>query len=736
MTLALLALAFLSDVPHTFSYVAEPSVQRVSVAGTFNAWNRTASPLTRGADGRTWSTTLDLPIGRHAYKFVLDGETWVADPKAKLSEADGAGNVNSVIVVTPPDYDTPARLGDGRITASALRHTQELPKLNYDRGRLHLTLRARPEDVQSVVLVTNRGRLPVLLSGADEVYATYRAEVPWDRKTDLTYAFKLNDGPTERWFGPDGLGEESGVGRFRIDAKAFKPFTPPTWVERSVLYQIFPDRFANGDPSNDPAGTVAWTAEPTWFSWFGGDLAGVRQRLGHLTGLGVGAVYFNPVFQGPSNHRYETSDYRLIDRRLGTNDQFRDLVAEMRRNGVRTVLDGVFNHVAVDYPPFADLLANQRQSKFRDWFFVKSWPVAVRQNPPYEAWFGFESMPKVNLDNPEARESMLSVVDFWAETVGVDGWRLDVANEVSMDFWRVFRPRVKAHGEDTWILGENWTDSSPWLKGDQWDSTMNYLFRGAVLDFVARDRLTPTAFWRRLMQTYDAYGPQVSRNAMNLLGSHDTPRILTECRGDGRLARLAAMVQFTWVGAPVVYYGDELGMEGGADPQNRRGMRWDKATPDNEFLSLYRRLGQARRASRPLQSGDPLFLDANDGEGWLAFARVLGNESTIVVVNRSERAMEVRFEVPDGVRPPKRRGQPLPVLHDVLNGGTARVDGEEVVARVPALGVAVLERAPLSTSVSTRHDGPPALANSPRRGALAATRAESSPDLIPYPSFR
>lgn len=643
-----LALAPQDTRQHTFRYEASADVSRVNVAGSFNGWNKDATPMRRDGDGRSWTVSLDLPAGKHWYKFVLNGENWVTDPKAK-SEDDGNGNQNSVLVLWPAGYEQPAKVGDFNVTSAALKHVQEPPLLNWDRGRLTLSLRARPGDFKSVSVVAISGksyhRVQMADRGGDEIQTTFTASVPWDRKQPIRYLFSIDDGGR----GPLTY-DERGIWaqhadpidrRFVLDPKTYRPLQPPTWVEDSVLYQIFPDRFWNGDRTNDPAETQPWDGEPTWFNWFGGDFAGVREKFPHLKSLGVGAVYFNPIFQGPSNHRYEGTDYHRVDHRLGTNEQFADLTREMEAQGVRTVLDGVFNHTAVDFFAFADVLKNQQESEYRDWYFVRSFPVEVKENPTYEAWWGFQSMPKVNLATPGARDYMLGVVDFWAKNARIHGWRLDVANEVSMDFWREFRPRVKRHGEDKWIVGEVWTDGSAWLKGDQWDSVMNYQFRDAVLRFVARGEDKPSQFWSRLLRVHEAYGPQVSRNMMNLLGSHDTPRILTECGGDARLARLAAMVQFTWVGAPIVYYGDELGMAGGRDPENRRGMRWDLATDDNPFLTLYRSLSGLRRGSTALKAGDPTLLGANDADGLLVFRRQVGNDWAIVAVNRSDRARNV-----------------------------------------------------------------------------------------------
>lgn len=643
---------------HTFVYVADRTLKSVHLAGTFNSWNRGANPMTADADGKTWRLTLPLSYGRHQYKFVLDGETWVTDPAAK-SENDGNGNMNSVLLLLPPDYARPARPDDGVTATSALLHETRVPYRNYDRGHLTLSLRLRPGDVRAVHVLTGSGkrqqRFPMRASATDELYARFVARVPWDRRTDLSYAFELTDGDKVSRYGPDGVtaGGAASAGRpFALKAKEFRPFLVPPWVEKSVFYQIFPDRFDNGSKANDPPDVAAWDAKPQWFNRFGGDVAGVRRRVGYLEELGVSAVYFNPVFQSPSNHRYDAEDFKRIDPQFGTNAEFALLTKELERRGIRTIMDFVFNHSATTFAPFMDIRQKGEASPYRDWYFIHSYPVRVQDNPNYAAWFGFPSMPKLNVLNPPTRDYLLDLVNYWDKETALSGMRLDVANEVDPQFWRALRERAKKTDPQMWIVGEVWGDGSPWLTGDQWDAVMNYQFRDACLRFFAEGRTKPSEFLNRLMAVHESYAPQVSRNLMNLLSSHDTPRFLTACGGDAALHRLAAVVQFTWVGAPSIYYGEEAGMEGGPDPDNRRGMRWDLAeNKENEMLRFYKRLIAIRNASPALQSGGPEMLSSDDAAGTLSYARVLSDtEAAAVAVNRSGEERTVRVALPAALR--------------------------------------------------------------------------------------
>ena len=689
MNAILLALALATGVEHEFVYRAEAQHQKVSLAGTFNNWNKDAWPMKPDGDGRTWRFSTKLDPGKHLYKFVLDGDKWIVDPKAAKNEDDGGGNINSVLMILPEGFDKPAKLRDGSITLSAVRHVQEPPFLNWDQGILEIQLSCRPGDIQQIQLRTGKGSAPMKEIWSDEFSARYSARVPWDRKKNLPYSFVLKDG-----------GEEVSAGSFVLTPSKFHPIAVPAWPETTVQYQIFPDRFENGDKSNDPKGVVAWNSTPQYFNFFGGDFAGVRKRLGYLKDLGIGAIYFNPIFQSPSNHGYETVDYQKVEPRFGTNEEFSKLTRDLKASGIRVILDGVFNHCATTFGPFKDVLENGSQSTYRDWFYVKSFPLEVRENPPYEAWFGFPSMPKVNLGNRGAAEYMLRVPEYWNEKAAIAGWRLDVANEVPMSYWREFRKTIKGLKKDAWICGEHWGDATPWLKGDQWDASMNYPWREAMLQFVANDSISANEFLKRLVANYRMYVPQVSRNMMNLLSSHDTPRFLTMCKSDRDLALMGATIQFGWPGMPSVYYGEELGMEGGRDPDNRRGMSWDLAKNTNPYLTHYKKLIRARRESNALQSGEPIALQANDAEKTFAFARVLGDEVALVAVNRSDKSATLEFDL-KGKVPLSPTSRSAGAFDNVLSGDRVSVSSKgSVLIRLEPKSAALLVRAKTSSKLA------------------------------------
>ncbi len=619
----LLAIAQSETAQHTFRYVSESSLTSVHVAGTFNGWSNSKNPMKVEADGRTWTVTLPLSLGQHQYKFVLNSSTWVTDPKAK-SQDDGGGNINSLLFVEPADFKLPANIGDGRFTLSALQHSTSIPYFNVDQGKAQVSVRVRKGDVEFASVTIGRVNIAMNRVAGDDLYEFFKVSIPVSAER-FEYTIVLLDGAGSKKLGP-----------YTVDPKSVPVFETPNWVSRGIVYQIFPDRFANGSTANDPEGVMPWDGTPTYGNRFGGDITGVKSKLSYLKSLGVSTVYFNPIFKSPSNHRYEADTYFEIDPQFGTNAEFVDLGKAMKAQGLGYVLDLCLNHTSPRFFAFDDIVKNGEKSEYLDWYFIKNFPVVVKDRPDYEAWFGFPSMPKLNTKNVSARKHLLSVAPFWYKTApGLKGVRLDVANEVEMDFWRAFRKEVKGLNKDLWIVGEHWGDGRPWLSGDQWDSMMGYQFRDANLRFIAEQRTTPSQYLDTLFRVYDSYVPQVSRNLMLLLSSHDTPRFLTLCGGDVKKQKLAATVQFTWPGTPSVYYGEEIGMQGGVDPQNRRGMEWSKATSENDLLNYYKQLGRIRQSSESLKVGSPIRLHADDQAGVLAFARKAENDASIIAVNRS-----------------------------------------------------------------------------------------------------
>ena len=468
------------------------------------------------------------------------------------------------------------------------------------------------------------------------------------------------------------------------------PFLTPEWARHAIFYQIFPERFANGDPSNDPEGVQPWGATPTFHSFMGGDLQGIVDHLGYLAELGVTALYFNPIFQATSNHKYNTFDYFRIDPHFGDLTTFQRLIDAAHNLGMRVVLDGVFNHCGRGFYPFNDLLENGAHSPYLKWFHVERFPLHAYegdQPPGFRTWWDFRSLPKLNTDHPPTRRYLLDVARYWIAQ-GADGWRLDVPNEIAdHNFWREFRAVVKATNPEAYIVGEIWHDATPWLDGTQFDAVMNYVFRDLCRDFFARDSLRADAFGAGIDHLLSLYPRPATEVQLNLLGSHDTPRFRTEAGGDIARLCLAILFQMTFPGAPCIYYGDEIGMEGGGDPDCRGCFPWDRDRWEVELLEWTRGCIRLRHEHPALRAGEYRSLLARSTVNIYAFARWDDSERLVVALNN--RTAPGTLDLP-------LAGAPIPghsKMRDLLSGEVYRVHAGRVEGvRIPRRGGVVLHQ--------------------------------------------
>lgn len=454
----------------------------------------------------------------------------------------------------------------------------------------------------------------------------------------------------------------------------------PTWVKDAVFYQIFPERFANGDPSLDPDNVQPWGTPPTLHNFMGGDLKGVLDHLDYLEDLGINAIYFNPLFQATSNHKYNTSDYFKIDPHFGDLNRFRELLDACHTRGIRVILDGVFCHTGRGFYAFHDVAENGHHSPYVRWFNIDHFPIHPHdESRPanYRAWWGIRSLPQLNIWHPPVREYLLSVARYWIE-LGVDGWRLDVPNEIPDHvFWREFRRQVKAINPDVYIVGEIWQDGTPWLDGTQFDGVMNYVLRDMLVEYFAHRSIRADTFGHRLAGLLRHYQPSVTRSQLNLLGSHDTPRFMTLAGGDPCRLQLAWLFLNTFIGAPCLYYGDEIGMRGEGDPQCRACFPWDRSQWDSELHGFFKSIIAMRRSHAVLRDGDFRLLHADGATNLLAYARSSESSVAVVLLNNNDAPIKLaslavnELGLADGVacrdllgtqRRRVERGQ----LHDIL----------------------------------------------------------------------
>lgn len=567
----------------------------------------------------------------------------------------------------------------------------------YDEKTVHLRIKTKRGDVERVEVIfgdkydwngTVQASLMSLFA-SDRLFDYWQVEVvPPHRR--LRYSFGLSSQDETLWYTEKGFFESkpaSPDGLFEFPfLNGIDVFTPPAWVKDAVFYQIFPERFANGDPSNDPDGVLAWTeGEPTPSNFYGGDLQGVIDHIDHLQQLGINAIYFTPLFKATTNHKYDTVDYMTVDPHFGDNAKLKDLVEVCHSKGIRVLLDAVFNHSGFYFPPFQDVLDKGKESKYIDWFYVREYPIVTEPRPNYDT-FAFEwRMPKLNTEHPEVKAYLLEVARYWIEEVGIDGWRLDVANEVDHAFWREFRQVVKKVNPEAYILGEIWHDSQPWLLGDQFDAVMNYPLTDAVLDFIAKDRIDAEQFANQINAVHAGYQQQVNEAAFNLLDSHDTPRLLTLCHGNKALMKLAALFQLTHSGTPCIYYGDEVGMAGGADPGCRKPMEWREDKQDRELFVFYQQLIALRKEHRALRDGHFRFLLAEKETKQVVYERQLEGESFVIALNASPAEQRLQLKMEHAEKSTKVLG----------TGHYEAISDDELSFALPAYGWTVLKKTSL-----------------------------------------
>ncbi|MDR9852345.1 alpha-glycosidase [Paenibacillus sp. VCA1] len=568
------------------------------------------------------------------------------------------------------------------------------PKLNwcyaYDGRTIHLRIRTKRNDVTAVSAMAgdkyiwdrSKTYVPMTKLASDELFDYWECEiVPEYRR--LKYSFLLQKGAEKYWMteydflkqepeNPDRLFEYPFINPVDV-------FETPDWVKDAVFYQIFPERFANGDPANDPEGTLPWGGTPKPDNFFGGDLQGVIDHIDHLSELGINAVYFTPIFKATTNHKYDTEDYMQIDPQFGDLDTLKKLVAICHERGIRVILDAVFNHSGRTFAPFVDLQKNGEKSRYKDWFYIRKYPIAVEDGIPTYDTFAFEPlMPKLNTAHPEVKEYLLKAAAYWIKEADIDGWRLDVANEVDHEFWREFRKVVKGIKPDAYILGEIWHESSPWLMGDQFDAVMNYPFTNAVLDFFVDGTRDARSFANALASQYVRYPRQVNEVAFNLLDSHDTARLLTKCDGNKEQMKLAVQFQFTYTGTPCIYYGDEIGLTGGHDPGCRKCMEWDETKQDRELFSFYRELIALRKKYGALRTGSLKFLSAKAGSTSLVYTREDENDKIVIFMNNAAKAKNINVSVPE------ERWQ------DIRTGDNVSAHSGVLSMKLPAYGCVML----------------------------------------------
>lgn len=691
----------------TFKHSPVIAVQRVNLAGSFNGWSATSTPMLDPDKDGTFEATIELPRGRHYYKFVINGDVWQHDGDNPLTEADGHSGFNSVVDLGAHAPPTAGKRGDGQITVEQVIHDPRLLDMAcaVDGGRrLVLRVHTLREDVERVrVVATPRplegeavvARRLALVDGRD----VWEARLTWASSPGrVRYHFALEDGQ------PQPVKFQAGKDRFSASTADAAKFVTPDWARDAIFYQIFPDRFCDGDPARKPdlpprpAGRPwhiddrffeAWDAEPSHFNFMGGDIPGITSKLDYLKDLGVNALYLNPIFTAESNHKYDAADFEQVDPAFGTLQDFHRLRDGLRARGMRMVLDCVFNHTGDEHYAFRDAEQKGPSSKYWSWYFFDGGhPVLKTPKPNYRCWWGFGDLPQLNTANPEVVKHLMGVGRYWLRE-GAHGWRLDVPNEVdevNPEFWREFRQKIKRQDPDAYIVGEIWTDARQWLQGDKFDAVMNYPVRSAALEFMSKEGIQAPEFFRALGHQLATYPEPALRVQFNLLGSHDTPRLRTLCNGDLRRARLCMSFLFAWPGAPVVYYGDEIGLEGGKDPECRRTYPWqDERKQDKVTLEHVRQLTRLRTQEPALRRGTVRFLHAEGRVAAFSREPETGEPGrpVVCVLNASSGQVTARVPLAD-LRLPEG------ATVEALLGPEARLEGGALVVTLGPLEAALV----------------------------------------------
>ena len=571
-------------------------------------------------------------------------------------------------------------IGDGFMNIHAILHVTDSNYIYaYDKETLHVRVRVAKDDATNVTLrggdpyewaagggggnLNSEGAtgwvckdIPMKKEASTELFDFWFAEIkpPYRR---LRYGFFIEGNDNNIFYGETGLFEYDIIDGNPVSKTVEAPFNhtkdlfcmpflnaadvfdAPSWAKDTVWYQIFPERFANGDATINPPGTLPWgSAEPTWDNFFGGDIQGMINHLDYLADLGITGIYTCPIFKAAANHKYDTTDYMELDPQFGTKETFKKFVELAHERGIRVMLDIIVNHCGYLFGPWQDVLQNGENSKYKDWFHIRNFPIVGLDDPEwpnYDAFAFSKKMPKMKTENPEVRDYFLNVGRYWVEEFDIDGWRLDVSNEVDHVFWREFRKAVRSVKDDVYILGEIWHDSNPWLKGDQFDAVMNYPLTNAVLDYIAKGKTSASDFVGAVANIRTMYSHNVSEVSFNLLGSHDTERLLNTCGGDKQKLLLAYSFIMTLPGAPCIYYGDEIGMDGGDDPGCRKCMIWDKEKQDLDLFANFKNIIAIRKNHPSLRSLNLEWIEVNSEKNILIFKKSETNESLFIVLNNS-----------------------------------------------------------------------------------------------------
>lgn len=677
----------------------------VGLAGDFTGWEI----LDMDEIGGVYFLNLHIDEGRYCYKFIVDGN-WIPDPANPLTEPDPFGGYNSILIVQetiPSHFNWKEIMQNLNLLDERRGYFLVFNRLSEGKYELRFNwFPSLPADLTAIIDGSHYTLYRLGITGNQEVFHC----LFYCKAEFCNLKIKIQGNNNILFWGAEGFSfQEDKVTPYLLELSSVPIFSVPEWVAHSVIYQIFPDRFCNGDPSNDPDFSEdyykdcrtppppgeflppyaeyfhlvkdwydisylkqsPWLPEgkPDWWCFYGGDIAGVRQKLPYLKVLGVNLLYFNPLWQAKSNHKYDAADFKKVDPHFGTEEELKTLVKEAHQNDMRIILDVAFNHTGETFWAFRDVVEKGPNSPYWLWYDWHKWPLPDPLPPDfnpreyYECWWGIKDMPDLNYDlsRPHPAENyvrdinkavpnrslinhILECVRLWIVDIDIDGFRLDIPNEVPYWFWELFRKEVKAMKPDAWIVGEIWHSGKGWVNHRYFDSIMNYAyFKDPVLEFFILGICDKQNFYSRIENGLAQYPIQGMKAMMNLLGSHDTIRILELAKGNVNKLKLALLFQMTFIGAPHIYYGDEIAMLGGKDPDNRRpfNWKWEENPVAIDLREYYKTLIKLRLSNPLLIDGEFSFISTP--EGLLAWRRYDENSQIDVVLNYGKDKLSLDF---------------------------------------------------------------------------------------------
>ena len=546
---------------------------------------------------------------------------------------------------------------------SAIRHEADKRYcFALEKGKFLIRIQVKKDDIEKIVLHTRDKYIPLELVdtrdslemekvASDRFYDYYEATVEMD-VICLRYYFEIKDkeGQTTYFGNCEFYDEEIESIHFMFNCsqtlREEEIFDIPEWAANKIVYQIFPSRYASSKN----------VSEDLWYKTpigarddLQGDLRGIIEHFDHLVELGVDIVYMTPIFKSASTHKYDTIDYYQIDPSFGTEEDLKELVELAHQHDMRVILDGVFNHTSPKFFAFEDVAEKGPESKYWDWYYIEGFPLKAERftKPNFKTFSYFGGMPKLNLQNPETADYIINIGRYWMENCGIDGWRLDVSDEISHMFWKKFRKAIREVNPEALLIGEVWYFARDFMEGDEWDSVMNYDFFFGVQKLIAKESITVSQFMETLGRLRGNLHSKVYPVLWNLIDSHDTARFLHVSGENKDKLKMAAALQFLLPGMPFIYYGDEYGMTGGDDPDCRRGMVWDTKRQDAEMFEWYQKLIRIRKAYPAITEGKVSSCVCDDEKGTIILKRELGNEKVVIIFD--VKACTVNVQVEKGV---------------------------------------------------------------------------------------